>query len=93
MRDDSGREVNEAVEYGAPINPTTVSRGIYDLPAVDRDSDMVTPTVTDRPIVDSLGGTARAGQVQPRESGPGATGSEDVTRPEALGSTDDTKRS
>jgi uncharacterized membrane protein len=95
MHDDSGRQVNEAVEYGAPANPTTVRRGIYDMPAVDRGSNLSSPTVEGQPTIDSLSTTARAGQVQPRESGSGTVDSshEGVTTPEALGNTEDTKRS
>jgi uncharacterized membrane protein len=94
MRDESGRQVNEAIEYGAPANPTTVQRGIYDMPTVDRGSNTANPTIEGQPAIDSLRGTARAGQVQPRESGSGVVDAsrEGVTTPEALGETGETKR-
>jgi uncharacterized membrane protein len=94
MRDESGHEVNQAVEYGAPVNPTTVRRGIYDMPAVDRGSNMTSPIVEGQPTADSLSTTTRAGQVQPRESGSGTVGDSHagVTTPEALGDTGETKR-
>jgi uncharacterized membrane protein len=94
MHDDSGRPVSEAIEYGAPANPTTTRRGIYDMPVVERGSNLASPTVEGQPGVDSLSTTARAGQVQPRESGSGAVDAsrEGVTTPEALGSTDEAKR-
>ena len=94
LRDESGHEVNQAVEYGTPVNPTTVRRGIYDMPAVDRGSNMTSPIVEGQPTIDSLSTTTRAGQVQPRESGSGtvAGSHEGVTTPEALGDTGETRR-
>ncbi|HEU5103088.1 MAG TPA: hypothetical protein VFU22_28895, partial [Roseiflexaceae bacterium] len=92
LQDGSGRDVSEAMEYGAPPNPTTTRRGIYDMPPVDRDPDMATPSIEGRPAIDNLN-AARAGQVEPRQSGAGVdSGSKDITTPETLGSTDQTKR-
>jgi uncharacterized membrane protein len=94
MYDDSGRRVSEELEYGAPVNPTTTRRGIYDMPAIDREPNTVHTTVEGRPATDTSIGTGRAGQVQPRESGSGAidASSQGVTTPEALGDTTDSER-
>lgn len=89
MYDDSGQRVNEALEYGAPANPTTGRRGIYDMPTVDRGANMSNPTIEGQPAVDSSFGTGRAGQVQPSES---AAGREGVKTPEALGNTKDAEQ-
>jgi len=94
MYDDSGRSINEEVEYGAPNNPTTRRRGIYDMPAIDRGANTSRPVVEGEPALDPAGGTSRAGQVQPRESGSGLADADrqSVTTPEALGDTDDAAR-
>jgi uncharacterized membrane protein len=94
MYDESGQRVNEAVEYGAPANPTTGRRGIYDLPPIDRAADLSRPTVADHAADEAAVGTGRAGQVQPRASGAGVedVGTGQVKTPEALGDTEDTSR-
>jgi len=95
MYDASGQRVNEAVEYGAPANPTTGRRGIYDMPPVDRGANMSNPTVEGRPAIDSTLGTGRAGQVQASEGAPGLDDAsrEGAKMPEALGSTKEAERS
>jgi uncharacterized membrane protein len=87
MYDESGRRVNEQLEYGAPINPTTVRHGIHDLPRIEPGVNMSQPVVEDRPAVDTTAGIGRAGQMQPRESGTGVvdTTRQGVMTPEALG--------
>jgi len=94
MYDDSGQRVNEALEYGAPANPTTGRRGIYDIPPVERGANMSSLAIEGQPAIDSALGTGRAGQVQPSESAsPIADASrEGAKTPEALGSTKDTER-
>jgi hypothetical protein len=95
MHDDSGRQVSEELEYGAPANPTTSRRGIYDLPTVERGANLANPTIAGQPTIGSSIGAGRAGQVQPSESDSGTADSsrEGVMTPEALGNTQDTKRS
>jgi uncharacterized membrane protein len=94
MYDDSGRRVNDQIEYGAPANPTTIQHGIYDLPTVDHAPNLSGPIVEDQSLAGGSVGTSRAGQVQPRESDTGVadTSRQSVTTPEALGSTKDTER-
>jgi uncharacterized membrane protein len=91
MYDDSGQRVNEALEYGAPINPTTSRHGIYDMPTVERGANMSNPTIEGQPAVDSSFGIGRAGQVQPSESAAGLIDAsrEGMKTPEAFGSTKD----
>jgi uncharacterized membrane protein len=91
MYDASGQRVNETLEYGAPANPTTGRRGIYDIPPVERGANMSNPSIEGRPAIDTTLGSGRAGQVQPSE---GTVGLDDasgqgVKTPEALGSTKD----
>jgi hypothetical protein len=93
MYDASGQRVNEAIEYGAPINPTTVQRNDEDdMPLVEQGANTIRPavatTTAERPI-----GNERAGQVQPGASASITADSndEDVKTPEALGDTASTK--
>jgi len=94
MYDDGGRRVSEELEYGAPSNPTTSRRGIYDMPTVDRGANMVNPIVESHPAIGSTSVTGRAGQVQPRASDSETPDSSraGVTTPEALGSTEEARR-
>jgi uncharacterized membrane protein len=92
--DDSGRRVSEELEYGAPSTPTTARHGIYDMPAVERGANMANPTVEGQPLAGSAIGTGRVGQVQPRETETETVDSSrtGIKTPEALGSTDETRR-
>ena len=94
MYDASGQRVNEALEYGAPINPTTVRQYSEDeLPIIEPGVNTIGPAVeteaTERAI-----GHGRTGQVQPSEGTAGGANADDegVKTPEALGRTKDTKR-
>ena len=89
MYDASGQRVNEALEYGAPANPTTGRRGIYDIPPVERGANMSNPTIEGQPAINSTLGIGRAGQVQPsvNPAGQAAADHEGVKTPEALGDT------
>jgi uncharacterized membrane protein len=94
MYDGSGQLVNEAEEYGAPINPTTVRRyGEDEMPIIEPGANTINPVVEDIATERAIG-TGRAGQVQPNErtSVTADTSDEDVKTPEELGSTNDTKR-
>jgi uncharacterized membrane protein len=94
MYDSSGQRVNEALEYGAPANPTTGRRGIYDMPTVERGANMSNPTVEGQPELDSALGSGRAGQVQPNASASATADDshEGVKTPETFGSTKDANR-
>ena len=94
MYDGSGQPVNEAEEYGAPINPTTVRRYSEDeMPIIEPGASIINPvvetTATDRAI-----GTGRTGQVQPGTSTAvtADTSDEEMKTPEDLGSTNDAAR-
>jgi uncharacterized membrane protein len=94
MYDDSGQRVNEALEYGAPINPTTVRRDSEDeMPIIEPGASTISPVVETK-AADSALGTGRVGQVQPGVSASitADTGAEDVKTPEALGSAKDAER-
>jgi len=94
MYDGSGQRVNEAEEYGAPINPTTVRRyGEDEMPIIEPGANTINPVVEDIATERAIG-TGRAGQVQPnvRTSVTADTSDEDVKTPEELGSTNDAAR-
>jgi len=94
MYDSSGQPVNEAIEYGAPINPTTVRRDIEDaMPIIEPGASMISPVV-ETTAADSAFGNSRTGQVQPGTSASvtADTSDEDVKTPEELGSTNDAER-
>jgi len=91
MYDGSGQPVNEAEEYGAPINPTTVRRYSEDeMPIIEPGASMVSPIV-ETTAADRAVGAGRSGQVQPSTSTSitADTSDEDVKTPEELGSTND----
>ncbi len=60
MYDASGQRVNEALEYGAPANPTTGQRGIYEIPPVERGANTSNLTIEGQPAIESALGTERA---------------------------------
>jgi len=93
MYDASGQRVNEALEYGAPPNPTTGRRGIYDMPPMERGANMSNPAIEGQQAINSTLGIGRAGQVQPSENPAGRADAdhEGVKTPEALGSTNDNR--
>jgi len=96
MYDGSGQRVNEALEYGAPANPTTGPagrRGIYDIPPIERGANTLSPSIEGHTAIDSTLGIGRAGQVQPSEGTPGLddTSREGVKTPEALGNSKDSR--
>jgi len=93
MYDASGQRVSEAVEYGAPANPTTAHHEIDNIPPIERGANMANPTIEGQSALDSTLGIGRAGQVQPSEGTAGLANAdrEGVKTPEALGSTKDTK--
>lgn len=94
MYDSSGQRVNEALEYGAPINPTTVRRDNQgELPIIEPGANTSSPAVETK-ATDSAIGQGRAGQVQPGVSASATADAndEDVKTPEALGNTRDTER-
>jgi len=94
MYDGSGQRVNEALEYGAPANPTTVRRNDADeLPLIEPGANTNGPAVETR-TADSALGSGHTGQIQPSVSTSvtADTGDEDVKTPEALGSTKDAGR-
>jgi uncharacterized membrane protein len=94
MYDASGQPVNEALEYGAPINPTTVQRDSQtSVPIAEPGAGMLSPAVETK-VSDSGIGKGRAGQIQPGVSASvtADTNDEDVKTPEALGSTKDAQR-
>ena len=65
MYDGSGQPVNEAEEYGAPINPTTVRRDSEDaMPIIEPGASTISPVV-ETTATDSAIRAGRAGQVQP----------------------------
>jgi hypothetical protein len=89
MYDASGQRVNETIEYGAPINPTTVQRyGEADLPLVEPATNTISPAVATKAGETTIG-HGRAGQVHPGASASvtADTNDEDVKTPEALGDT------
>ena len=91
MYDDRGQPVNEALEYGVPINPTTVRRYSEDeMPIVEPGGNTSGPVLEAR-AADSTFGNRRTGRVQSgaNVSDTADTGDEDVQTPEALGSTRD----
>ncbi len=91
MYDQSGQRVNEALEYGAPINPTTVRRDSEDnMPIIEPGAGMISPVVEAKAAASTIG-KGRAGQIQPGVSASvtADTSDEDVKTPEALGSTTD----
>jgi len=93
MYDDSGQPVNEAAEYGAPSNPTTVRRYSDDeMPIVEPGANTISPVV-ETTAADRTIGSGRAGQVQPGTSTSAAadTSDEGLKTPEELGSTNDAK--
>jgi len=94
MYDGSGQPVNEAEEYGAPINPTTVRRYSEDeMPIIEPGASMISPVV-ETTAAERAVGTRRTGQVQPSTSTSvtADTSDEDVKTPEELGDTKETKR-
>jgi uncharacterized membrane protein len=94
MYDASGQRVNEALEYGAPSNPTTVRRYSEDeLPIIEPGANTISPAVETK-AAESTIGSGRAGQIQPGVSASvtADTNDEDVKTPETLGSTKDAKR-
>jgi len=89
MYDDRGQRVNEALEYGAPINPTTSRRYSDDeLPIIEPGANTLGPTAESRAANNAFE-HGRAGQLQPSASTtiPADTSDEDVKTPEALGDT------
>ncbi|MEO7912525.1 MAG: hypothetical protein ABIV47_22990 [Roseiflexaceae bacterium] len=94
MYDGSGQPVNEAEEYGAPINPTTVRRYSEDeMPIIEPGASIISPVV-ETTAADRAIDNRRTGQVQPSTSTSvtAETGDEDVKTPEDLGSTIDAAR-
>jgi uncharacterized membrane protein len=94
MYDASGQRVNEALEYGAPINPTTVRRDSQDeMPIIEPHANTISPAVETK-ATDSAIGSGRTSQVQPGVSASDTAdiSAEDVKTPEALGSTTDAER-
>ena len=94
MYDGSGQPVNEAEEYGAPINPTTVRRDSEDaMPIIEPGASTISPVV-ETTATDSAIRAGRAGQVQPgvSTSVTADTSDEDVKTPEALGSAKDAEQ-
>jgi uncharacterized membrane protein len=94
MYDDSGRRVNDEIEYGAPLNPTTHRRGIYDRPAIERNPSTIEPTIEGNPAADSSTRAAPIGQVPPRETNSGVVDASraGLTTPEALDTTGEAQR-
>jgi uncharacterized membrane protein len=92
--DDTGRRVNDEIEYGAPLNPTTHRRGIYDLPAIERNPSTIEPTIEGNRAAAGSTRAAPIGQVPPRESSSGVVDSTraGLATPEALDATDDAER-
>ena len=89
MYDGSGQPVNEAEEYGAPINPTTVRRyGADEMPLIEPGASTISPII-EKTAANSRVGSGQAGQVQPGTSTSvtADTSDEDVKTPEDLGST------
>jgi uncharacterized membrane protein len=94
MYDGSGQRVNEAIEYGAPINPTTVRRDSEDaMPIIEPGASTISPVV-ETTAADSALGNSRTGQVQPgvSTSVPADTSDEDLKTPAALGSANAAER-
>jgi uncharacterized membrane protein len=94
MYDGSGQPVNEAEEYGEPINPTTVRRyGEDEMPIIEPGANTINPVVEDIAAERAIG-TGRAGQVQPnaRTSVTANTNDESVKTPEELGGTNQTNQ-
>jgi len=87
MYDGSGQPVNEAIEYGAPINPTTVRHDSDEvaMPIIESGANVLTPVIETTPATDNAFGTGRGGQLEPREDGD--VGAADVLTPETLGAT------
>jgi uncharacterized membrane protein len=93
MYDASGQRVNEAIEYGAPINPTTVRRYDEDeLPLIEPGTNTISPAV-ETTTAERTTGRERTGQVHPGSSASvtADTNDEDVKTPEALTDTSSTK--
>jgi uncharacterized membrane protein len=91
MYDGNGQAVDEAAEYGGPVNPTTVRRYSEDeMPIIEPGANTVNPVVEDI-ATDTAIGTGRAGQVQPniRTSVTADTSDESVKTPEELSGTNE----
>ena len=93
MYDERGHRVNQEAELGA--SGRSVTRGIYDMPRIDRDPNLSRPVVEGQPATgpsantsDTTIGSGRAGQVQPggTETTTGLTDLENerVTTPDKL---------
>jgi len=94
MYDGSGQLVNEAAEYGAPINPTTVRRYSEDeMPIIEPGANMISPVV-ETTAAERATGTGRTAPIPPgtSTSTTGDSNDEDLKTPEELGSTNDTSR-
>jgi uncharacterized membrane protein len=89
MYDGSGHRVSDEIEYGAPLNPTTRPRGIYDWPTIERSPTTIEPTIEGNPATNNSTRAAPVGQVPPRESGSDVidSGRAGLATPEALGKT------
>jgi len=86
MYDASGQRVNEAEEYGTPINPTTVRRDDRDqLPIIEASANTLNPAVETKATERAIG-QGHTGQTEPGVSAPvtADTSDEDVKTPEAL---------
>jgi hypothetical protein len=94
MYDDSGRRVNDEIEYGAPLNPTTRRRGIYEWPDIERSPSTVEPAIEGGPAATTSTRAAPVGQVAPPESGSGVVDSSHagLATPEALDTTSEAER-
>jgi len=92
MYDASGQAVNEAEEYGAPINSTTVNRNSDEIaiPIIEPGGNM-SPVIETTAANDRAFGAGRGGQVEPREDGD--DGVADVLTPETLGANEGTPAS
>ena len=94
MYDASGQRVNEALEYGAPINPTTIRQHSEDeLPIIEPGVNTISPAVETKAAERAIG-RERTGQIQPGTSASvtADTNDDDVKTPEALGNTRDAER-
>jgi uncharacterized membrane protein len=94
MYDGSGQPVNEAEEYAAPLDPTTVRRDSEDaMPIIEPGGNTISPVV-EVTAADSAIEAGRADKLQPgaSTSRTANTNDEDVKTPETLGSTTNAKQ-
>jgi uncharacterized membrane protein len=82
--DASGQSVNQAAEYGAPVNPTTVDRDPSVTTHVEPAPNGALPIVEDSPSVGDPVSAGRAAAV-PADSRPNVTSGDKLTTPETLG--------